>query len=161
MNNLTSPAPASQALPAGVQEFAADIAASGVTVREGTLPDGWWGAYDHRRHEIILLPGLGRVQLRSVLAHELGHAYYRHQGSTPAKEAQAEIWAAQRLITSNSFAEAAKGGNWAGLIASELGVLPSDAVRFLQTLPDDEWLAMRDMLTMEPRGFGRWSRAKQ
>lgn len=136
-----------------LNEFSADIEALSVTVREGTLPEGWWGAYDHRKREIILLPGLGKVQLRSVLAHELGHAHFRHRGSTRGGEAQAEIWAAKRLIEPGSFSEAAKAGNWAGMVASELGVMPSDVVRFLQTLPDEEWLDMRDMLLMEPAGI--------
>lgn len=51
-----------------------------VTITEGALPFGWWGAYDSQRHQIVLLPSLGPVQLRSTLAHGLGHAYYRHDG---------------------------------------------------------------------------------
>lgn len=154
MNGFTFAPSDSQTLPAGVQEFAEDIAEFGVTVREGVLPEGWWGSYDHRQHEIILLPDLGTGQLRSTLAHELGHAYYRHKGNTELGEEQARAWAAQRLIESDTFSEAAKAGNWAGMVAKRLGVMPSDAVWFLRSMSDDEWLAIREMLDMEPRGFG-------
>jgi Zn-dependent peptidase ImmA (M78 family) len=131
----------------------------GVTVTTGELPEGWWGSWNHHTRTITLLEGLGVVQRRSVLAHELGHAVHNHKGTTPENEAEARVWAARALIHPARAAATAKRINWLGLIAKELGVLPEDIAAYYQSLTDEERLCIRGLAMMEPQGFGRWSNA--
>jgi Zn-dependent peptidase ImmA (M78 family) len=55
---------------------------------------------------IVLRSGLGALQEREVLAHEVGHALAGHDSDSPANEAVADLYAAQRLIGSRDYAEA-------------------------------------------------------
>lgn len=119
----------------------------GVTVRTGTLPNGWWGAYNQQKHEIILRPRLGALQRRSTLAHELGHAQYMHAGSTPFNERQASIWAARRLIQASAFIDASTISDTAQGIAHILGVLPRDVTNYVSTLTTAETLLIRQIIT--------------
>lgn len=69
---------------------------------------GW---YDHRRRVISTRRGQSIGQYKSVLAHELGHAYY---GDTPTgngwydtrTERRADLYAAHLLITPEDFHDA-------------------------------------------------------
>ena len=110
----------------------------GVTVRTGPVPHGWWGSYCHTRHEIVLRPRLGALQRRSTLAHELGHAFHRHAGSTPFNERQASIWAARALITDEAFIDACRTADTAQGMAHILGVLPRDVTTFIDALTPAE-----------------------
>ena len=123
--------------------IAADL---GVSLREGSLPHGWWGAYDHRTHTITLLPNLGPIQYRSTLAHELGHAHYRHSGSTPRTERQASQWAARQLISQEAFMDAAYGADTTSGVAAILEVMPGDVETYIETLDVWEVLEVMDIL---------------
>jgi Zn-dependent peptidase ImmA (M78 family) len=96
----------------------------GVSVVESPCPHGWWGFYDPARHMVTLRPHLGPVQRRSTLAHELGHAYYRHWGTTPKQERQASDWAARVLVTPGEFEAATRIFDAVAAVANELNVLP-------------------------------------
>lgn len=119
----------------------------GVTVRAGRLPEGWWGSYNHITHEITMRPRLGGLQRRSTLAHELGHAYYRHECSTPQTERQASVWAARRLIRASEFIDACRQDDTAHGIAHILGVLPRDVKNYVTTLTPAETLLIRQIIT--------------
>lgn len=118
-----------------LDKIAADL---GVSLREGPLPPGWWGAYDHRTHTITLLPKLPPIQYRHTLAHELGHAYYRHPVSTPRNEWEASAWAAKQLITFESLMEAALGADTVTGIAAILEVMPADVETYAQCMSEYE-----------------------
>jgi Zn-dependent peptidase ImmA (M78 family) len=129
----------------------------GVRVIVGELPEGWWGSWNPRTRTITLLEGLAADRRRSVLAHELGHAVHNHKGSTPETEREAREWAARALINPARLAATAKKINWLGLIAKEMGVMPSDVAAFYESLTDEERLCIRKKLAMmEPKGFGKW-----
>lgn len=119
----------------------------GVTVRTGKLPEGWWGSYNHLKHEIVLRPRLGALQRRSTLAHELGHAFYRHTGSSPSSERQASIWAARRLIRATPFIEACRIADTAQGLAHILGVLPRDVQNYVTSITPAETLLIRQLVT--------------
>lgn len=127
----------------------------GVKVIVGELPEGWWGSWNHRTRTITLLEGLGAAQKRSVLAHELAHAALHHTCSTPDTERDARELAARWLINPARAAAKMKAVNWLGLIANELGVMPSDVAAYYRSLTDEERLCIRGLITMEPRGYGR------
>lgn len=119
----------------------------GVTVRTGRLPEGWWGSYNHQSHEIVVRPRLGALQLFSTLAHELGHAFHRHAGSTPFNERQASVWAARRLIAVDAFVDACRIAETAQGMAHVLGVLPRDVDTFISTLTPAEIDRISDTIT--------------
>lgn len=127
----------------------------GVKVTVGELPEGWWGSWNHQTRTITLMDGLGAAQRRSVLAHELGHAVHNHKTSTPETELEAREWAAKALICPARAAAKIKAMNWLGLLAKELGVMPSDVAHYYRTMSDEERLRIRDLITMDPQGFGR------
>lgn len=110
----------------------------GVTVEVGELPDGLWGGYSHAERRIVLLPGLGPTQQRSVLMHEIGHAVHGHRGTTPAQEREASHWAARRLISMPAFIAACQVSDTAQGIAHHLGVLPRDVNHFVDSLTEQE-----------------------
>jgi hypothetical protein len=116
-----------------LDEIAADL---GVSVLRGPLPAGWWGAYDWRTHTITLLPGLGPIQYKHVYAHELGHAFYRHEGSSPRMEWEASVWASRQLIDTPAFLEAAFGADTHIGIAAILEVMPADVETYLGSMDD-------------------------
>lgn len=142
---------------AALAEFADTIAQLGVTVRQGTLPAGWWGAYDAANHRITLRPRLAPVQCRSTLAHELGHATYRHAGhGIESQEREAEEWAAAHLITEpQRFTDAADQGNLLGFMAMWLRVLPRDLTTYAQARPEQLAAALADVFkTANGQGWG-------
>lgn len=95
-----------------------------IVKHDGGLP----GYYDHAARTISTRRGMSARQYRSTLAHELGHATY---GDTPQldnhytqkQEQRADRFAAQLLITMESFRDA---NSWCGdclpSIAEELEV---------------------------------------
>lgn len=119
----------------------------GVSVRTGTLPDGWWGAYNYRQHQITLRPRLGALQRRSTMFHELGHAYYRHAGSTRFSERQASVWAATQMITEQAFIDACQLAETPQGMAHILGVLPRDVETYISTLTPNEINRITDVIT--------------
>lgn len=82
------------------------------------------GMYIHHRRLILLRSGLDSWNRRSVLAHELAHAYYRDEiYGDPRIENRANRWAARLLITDDEYRAAELiHGSHPGAIAHELGV---------------------------------------
>lgn len=110
----------------------------GVTVTTGPLADGWWGSYSWRKHQIVLRPRLGGIQHRSVLAHELGHAWYRHRGTSLRSERQASVWAAEKLINRQDFISAVRTSEHRAGIAHLLNVMPSDVDVYTSILTHED-----------------------
>jgi hypothetical protein len=73
------------------------------------------GCYFPDQRAIYLSIDLTPVELRSVLAHELGHCFYGDACSTGATERRAERYAAALLITADDYAaaEAIDSSTWA------------------------------------------------
>lgn len=95
------------------------------------LPPGMQGMYLPKRAGIIVARGLSPVDLRCVVAHELGHHWYGHEACewewlAAKHELQAERYAAKLLISEEAYREAEEryGGNIVG-IAYALGVRKS------------------------------------
>jgi Zn-dependent peptidase ImmA (M78 family) len=110
------------------------------------------GGYDHASRSIRLDPGMSARTMRSVLAHELGHAALGHTVTTHdalrrRQERQADAWAARLLITPAAYAaaEALRGTHRASL-AFELGVTVELVIAFqdlLQRVGDTTYLDPR------------------
>lgn len=66
--------------------------------------------------------------------HELGHAHYGHQSITGKQEAQANRWAAHKLLTVDAVLEHAETELQTQELAALLGVLPSVLKTFIGTL---------------------------
>lgn len=80
------------------------------------------GFYSLEQQKIVLRFGLTPFEMRSVLAHELAHAYYGDECSSDANERRAERYAAQLLISPEGYAAAEAGGSDVWTIAEELRV---------------------------------------
>ncbi|WP_162889915.1 ImmA/IrrE family metallo-endopeptidase [Streptomyces olivoreticuli] len=109
--------------------------------------------WDAESNKVYCAMGLGPVQKRCALAHEvahimLGHHRCAHGGgaaavSTLAQERDAEIWAARKLVTVVELAVARDSGLPNRIIAQELGV--TERIYHARLLADEEdeqrWLA--------------------
>lgn len=74
---------------------------------------------------IIVHSGLDPATRTCAIAHELGHAYYGHDCSTPGAERQADEWAARGLMTLEMVeAVSVECEGSAAAMAAELGVTP-------------------------------------
>ena len=71
---------------------------------------------------IVLRLGMTRNQLRTVLAHELGHAYHEHTCDSAANEDQADAFAATLLIDAADYAELERISADPHYLADELNV---------------------------------------
>ena len=138
-------------------QYAADL---GVTLRAVTdLDPRHPGAYCHALRHIDYLDGMNATKMRSVLAHELGHATYGDEPSmlepeNERMERRADEWAAHFLIDVNEYraAEERYGANvdW---IAQELGVLRRLVVAYERTL-----CRLGDYVYVKPRhGLGQYA----
>lgn len=90
-------------------------AAYEMTVHRVALPHGMLGCCVPLKSRIYLDTGLTHVEERSVLAHELGHAFYGHARLAPESPAQADSWerqadafAARLLIKRDAYASLAR-----------------------------------------------------
>lgn len=92
------------------------------------------GEYDAIRHEIRLHPDLIGIQGQAVLAHELGHAAYRHMSSTPRTEREADDMGDWLRIPFCRFLRATQVYPTAQEVAHELDVLPEDVRRYAQRI---------------------------
>lgn len=104
----------------------------GCTVVRETPVSGHWGEYDATRHEIRLHPELIGIQARAVLAHELGHAAYRHETSSVQNEREADDLGDWLRIPFCGFLRATQLYPTAQEVAHELDVLPGDIRRYTQ-----------------------------
>lgn len=118
----------------------------GVSITEDRLPHGWWGLYMVEHHLIFLSPELGPVQRKSTLAHECGHAYYRHDGTNKKQECQANRWAAKRLINETDFIDALRITDEYRGLAQILGVMPTDVETYVSTMRKIEKMLIRQIL---------------
>ncbi|MBN8883576.1 uncharacterized protein DUF955 [Salana multivorans] len=81
----------------------------------------------HSTGIIYVNPRKTLLTQRTTLAHELGHVHHRHDWRTrhdrERDEREANLWAAQTLISSLEYSLAERlVGNHAGALAKELGV---------------------------------------
>lgn len=83
-----------------------------------------WGRYDSQSHTIWLLAGMGATQWRTTLAHECGHAYWRHASDGLRQERQADVYAVGLLIPPECWAWASASVQTPQALAHELNVLP-------------------------------------
>ncbi|QAY16150.1 peptidase [Arthrobacter phage Sonali] len=97
------------------------------------LPAGWMGAYSAMTHSISLLLGMDEVEERSVMAHELGHAHYRHGHSDRGVEWHADKWAAHHLIDKREFFLASKDRPSLEVLADRLNVTPHLASVYIRS----------------------------
>lgn len=118
----------------------------GVRVIRARLPEGVWGAYRMTDHTIVIRPRIGPLQYRSTLYHELGHAWYLHDGSCPRFEREASMWAARRLIKATDFIDACRTAETAPGIAHILGVLPRDVDNYVAQLSIQEKIILQRIL---------------
>lgn len=80
------------------------------------------GYYVHSKRIIVIRLGLTPSETRSVLAHELAHAFYGDTCSSGRNERRAERYAAQLLIDPGAYAAAEAIDPHPAAIADELGV---------------------------------------
>lgn len=118
----------------------------GVTVRSAPTPCNLWGVYDHPYRLITIKPGLAKIQYRSTLAHELGHAYYGHHGHHPRTERQADRWAAKRLLDYDTVLTAATENLEIRELSAALEVMPWVLKSFVSTLNEKQILKMQRLL---------------
>lgn len=97
---------------------------------------GQLGEYDATQHEIRLHPALVGIQARAVLAHELGHAAYRHESSSAQNEREADELGDWLRIPFCGFLRATQVYPTAQEVAHELEVLPEDVRRYATRLWD-------------------------
>ncbi|QGJ93486.1 peptidase [Arthrobacter phage Mufasa8] len=110
-------------------------AAMGVAVEwERYMPEGWKGAYDLASNAVYLLWGLSPLTGKCVLAHELGHAHYRHSGNSRPNEWHADRWAAHQLIDKRDYFEAIRDSPSLDELSRRLNVTPHTASVYVRTL---------------------------
>ncbi|WP_193613118.1 ImmA/IrrE family metallo-endopeptidase [Nocardioides lijunqiniae] len=112
--------------------------------------DAWWVP----AHNVILMrPGLKQVQRRCALAHELGHRELGHTGQCnyadasrqgARAEADADAWAARKLITVEQLADVLVWTDDRNEAASELWVTRRILDRRLEYMHLGERLMVRD-----------------
>lgn len=102
-------------------------------VREVPL-SGYWGEYDVLSHEVRLHPRLIGIQAQAVLAHELGHAAYRHGASTVSNEREADALSDWLRIPFCKFLQATQLYSDVQTVAQELDVLPADVRRYARRI---------------------------
>lgn len=95
------------------------------------------GEYQESKHLIRLHPRLSGLLLTSVLAHELGHAAYRHTTSTNVTEREADHFAHWVLIPFCHYVRATAAHGTAQGVAHELGVLPSTIRQYTRRVCDE------------------------
>lgn len=106
-----------------MRELLAHATTLGVQVHVAHLPHPYMGFYDSERRVAVYGFDLTPVEQRSVLAHELGHAYYDHQcQDDPRAEEVADLYAAYLLIEPGAYVAAERADPAPEAIAEELGV---------------------------------------
>lgn len=98
----------------------------GITVIETSKLGSTLNACFHPPTQTIFIKiGLDPVTRRCAIAHELGHAHYGHDCSTPGAERQADEWAAQQLLDVGDVEVVGlECEGSAAAMAAELGVTP-------------------------------------
>lgn len=106
----------------------------GITVIETSKLGSTLNACFHPASQTIFIKiGLDPVTRRCAIAHELGHAHYGHNCSTPGAERQADEWAAQQLLDVGDVeAVGLECEGSAAAMAAELGVTPHLLVLWME-----------------------------
>lgn len=107
-----------------MRDLLAHAASLGVSVHVAHLQPPHRGFYDHPNRRVIYDFTLTPIERRSVVAHELGHAYYGHVGRVRAQEEAADLYAARLLIHPTEYAAAERISTDVQWIADELQVEP-------------------------------------
>lgn len=106
-----------------MQRLLAHAKALGVTVHVAHIEAPCRGFYDSERKVVVYDYALTPVEQMSVLAHELGHAYFDHQCFGNARfESDADYYAARLLIDPAAYRAAEAIDPAVDAIAEELGV---------------------------------------
>lgn len=98
--------------------------ALGLRIVDGKPSRKRWGSSCNRKRTIRLHPDLGTLQRDYTLAHEVGHAFYEHEGCHPQTEWEADVWAATQLIDRSERDKATAIQDTVEAVATELGVMP-------------------------------------
>lgn len=109
----------------------------GVHIRYEVLPGDLCGLYDFRTQTVFVDSTLTPLPRNSTLMHELGHAFYGHDGCQPRWEREASTWSAKQLIDPEEFEIAATLFEGSVAIANELGVLPRDVDNYVNLVLKD------------------------
>lgn len=125
----------------------------GFRVHGAYLPDGLMGLYSPEEQRLYFDLRLTPNERCSVLAHELGHAHYGHDGKSSMNERQADAFAARLLIDPEMYAELEMQEYPIADIADALGVTEEVVVAF-----QDHCLERIGAVTYaRPRmGSGQW-----
>lgn len=108
-----------------MRELIAHAMTLGVSVHVAHIEPPHRGFYDSARKIVVYDFNLTPIEARSVLAHELGHAFYDHQCYGNARfEADADYYAARLLIDPAEYMAAEAIDPSVPAIADELGVEP-------------------------------------
>lgn len=106
-----------------MRELIAHATELGVSVHVAHIEAPHRGFYDSTRKIVVYDFNLTPIEARSVLAHELGHAFYDHQCYGNARfESDADYYAACLLIDPAQYMAAEAIDPSASAIADELGV---------------------------------------
>lgn len=115
-------APAGKPTNPMLNELIHHAATLGVRIHMGHLDDGQMGLYDPATDSVWIDFKLTPDEQRSVLAHELGHAYYGHAIGNDRAEREADRYAANLLIDPERYAELERLDMDAHAMADELCV---------------------------------------
>ena len=96
----------------------------GISVHGVEMKGGKLGRFVPRLRRIYFEISLPLAERRSVIAHELGHAHYGHDCTTPSSERQANTYAATLLVDPEWYAELESINHDAEWIADEMNVAP-------------------------------------
>lgn len=108
-----------------MKELLAHAALLGVSVHVAHIDGPKRGYYDSVAKQVVYDYELTTVERDTVLAHELGHAFYDHQCyGNPKFEEAADYYAACLLIDPAAYIAAEALDPSIGAIADELGVEP-------------------------------------
>ena len=137
-----------------MRQLLAKAAHYGVHVHYAHLRHGIRGFYDHDEQRIYLSLRLAHFERRSTLAHELGHAHYGHDCTTPRNERQARAYAARLLIDPEEYARLERINPDQHHLAEEFSVTPRIIFDFEQFC----LTPLRGVTYATARhGFGQWA----
>lgn len=128
-----------------------------VTVHVAHLPEPFRGFYDHDGRRVVYDFSLTPIERACVLAHELGHAFYGHEGRDDSDaEAAADAFAAAVLVDPVRFAHLESIGLSEHSMAEELGV----TVKLLRVFVESHLTRVRGVTYARARlGRGRYLHA--
>ncbi len=139
-----------------MRELLAHAAHLGVQVYAAHLPAPYLGFYDHQRRRIVYDIDLAPIERASVLAHELGHAFYGHCGRDGDAEAEADAYAAALLVDPERCARLEELGLGPDEMAEELGV----TVKLLRAFVENHVSRVHGVAYVRPRlGRGQYDHA--